>query len=154
MCCPFFPVHRSPSPSTVTSWIWCSSLSHSSGEQLSSLLSIHLLQTTRVLVLKWQQSPSMSVCVMQCEPQRLIYNAALLCLGTSYYYEEALQLTGSCWSSVSTHRQLPPSYFIHLCHALTSTGAYLRHLCGPPSKQEKRSSTKKKSVLKYEHVLI
>lgn len=62
--CPVFPFCRSPSPSTVTSWIWCSSLSRSSGEQLSSsLLSVHLLQTTDVLVVKWQQSPPTAVCV-------------------------------------------------------------------------------------------
>lgn len=34
------------------------------------------------------------VCVMQCEPQRWITKATLLCLRTSHYYEEALQLIG------------------------------------------------------------
>lgn len=114
MCCPFFPFHRSPSPSTVTSWIWCSSLSHSSGEQLSSLLSILLLSNHTCVGVKAAAvafDVYVCVCVMQCEPQRLIYNAALLCLGTSYYYEEALQLTGLCRSSVSTRRQLPALLF-------------------------------------------
>ena len=67
--CPLFPLYRSPSRSTVTSWIWCSSSSRSSGEQLSSApLSIHSLWTADVLHFKWQQLPSMfmCVCVMQC----------------------------------------------------------------------------------------
>lgn len=67
--------HRSPSPSTVTSWIWCSSLSHSSGEQLSSsssFLSIHLFQTTHCVGIKVAAVTfdlCLCVCVMHSELQ-------------------------------------------------------------------------------------